>query len=221
MEMCLKRNFDFPIRALEIGTWFGTGSTQLWLKNLPPKSSIVLIDSWCQYVSSADLSEGKNVAYCGMNGLSFAALHNTLKMVCAFEKNNKDISITTIRGKSYEVLDTFASDLFDFIYIDGSHYYEDVRRDIVCAKRLAKKEYSIICGDDYDLEYGNALIDLARQNMDRDFIPSPSGLFHPGVLLAVYEEFGRVNMKNGFWWVFVKDGRFTCDNLLVASGGVK
>ena len=32
---------------------------------------------------------------------------------------------------------------------------------------------------------------------------------HLGVALAVSENFTKVNEKNGFWWVYCIDGKFT------------
>jgi len=46
--------FQQPILALEIGTWFGKGSTQIWIKSLPKGSSLVLMDSWRPYLSASD-----------------------------------------------------------------------------------------------------------------------------------------------------------------------
>jgi len=40
---------DRPINLLEIGTWFGAGSTALFLEILPRGSSITLVDSWRKY----------------------------------------------------------------------------------------------------------------------------------------------------------------------------
>ena len=210
--MCLKNNFSTPIKALEIGTWFGKGSTQIWFRHIPSQSSLFLIDSWRPYLSKADLN-GDNTSYKSMQDLTYAALCSTLKEVCAFEQQRQDVSITTIRGKSYEVLERFTENIFDFIYIDGSHYYADVKKDIACAKRLARKEFSIICGDDYELPHNDARLTTARNNLDRDFVSDEFGSFHPGVFLAIYEEFGRVNVKNGFWWIICRNGSFSIDNL--------
>ncbi len=46
------------------------------------------------------------------------------------------------------------------------------------------------------------LVELARKNKDRDLVILPDGTaFHPGVMLAVAEEFPGVHCENGFWWV--------------------
>ena len=49
-----------------------------------------------------------------------------------------------------------------------------------------------------------------------DFVPHPTknkGGFHPGVLSSIYEEFEKVNMLNGFWWIICKNSKFTTNIL--------
>ena len=54
------------------------------------------------------------------------------------------------------------------------------------------------------------LADFARRNPGRDQVIHPGGkAMHPGVLLAVHEEIGEVNIENGFWWVLRRDGAWT------------
>jgi hypothetical protein len=49
-----------------------------------------------------------------------------------------------------------------------------------------------------DREY----LELAKKNLDKDLVLLPNGnAFHPGVLVAVYENFKNVEADNGFWWI--------------------
>ena len=32
--------FDYPIHALEVGTWYAEGSTQIWLEHLPTNAGL-------------------------------------------------------------------------------------------------------------------------------------------------------------------------------------
>lgn len=115
-----------------------------------------------------------------------------------------------VRARASEFLHLFREDYFDFIYIDGSHYYEDIVEEIRLSKKLAKKSFSILCGDDYEMLHNAELMEFARMHPNRDFIYHPSGVyFHPGVMLAIHEELGEVNMENGFWWIFCCDGDWT------------
>jgi hypothetical protein len=209
MEACIQRLLSSPVNALEIGTWFGLGSTQIWLKTLPPGSTLTLIDAWRPYSSEDDLKVSDGFNYREMDELSSKALLSTLKEITDREKTGNSIEVNVVRARAGSFLKQLRPDQFDFIYIDGSHYYADIKTDIQCAKSLAKDSFSIICGDDCEALPTENLLAFAKQNVTRDFIQHPSGTsFHPGVMLAISEEFKDVNMKNGFWWIYKRNGRF-------------
>ena len=42
------------------------------------------------------------------------------------------------KGLSWEILEQFEDDFFDYVYIDASHNYEDVIRDIAAVERKVK-----------------------------------------------------------------------------------
>lgn len=202
-----------PFTALEIGTWFGEGSTQIWGKYLKPGSQLILCDTWTKYLSERDANVAP--AYSLMNNLYHVALNSTLKKVYELERVTGG-EIVVIRGKASHVMKHLKPRTFDFIYIDGSHYYEDVRRDIDLAKILIK-DGGCICGDDLEVTLSAPEIAaLAKENIDKDFIYSTLAdgtpvNFHPGVLLAVAEEIGVVNQEHGFWWVWHKNGSWALD----------
>lgn len=201
--------FNKPINALEIGTWYGEGSTRIWLDSLQEKSSITLIDYWKPYCSDRDYADDA-FDYKKMDDMTHEAYLNTIKVVREYE-SKKDLEINLIRGSSKTYLKNFDDETFDFIYIDGSHHYDSVKSDIVQAKRIVKKDFGIICGDDYENDPTEQILELARANKDVDFLKHPGiNHFHPGPLLAIYEEFkGEVNRDDGFWWIYVRDGKFT------------
>jgi hypothetical protein len=199
--------FKGPTKALEIGTWFGEGSTQIWLANLPVGSTLTLVDSWRPYASSEDRGES-GWDYAATDSLVLEAYLSTVLAVRRFENQNRGkLEIQVIRGNSEAVCKDFRDGIFDFIYIDGDHKYSSVATNIRDAKRLAKNSFSLICGDDLEKMPAADLLKVARENLTRDYLRHPHG-FHPGVMVAVHEEFGEVNMINGFWWVFKKDGKF-------------
>jgi hypothetical protein len=80
--------------------------------------------------------------------------------------------------------------------------------DIKNAKRLIKSEFGSICGDNLEQLPTTALVDLARQYIDRDYLREPH-FFHPGVLLAVAQEFDQVSMVKGSGGPYVERGVFT------------
>jgi predicted O-methyltransferase YrrM len=216
MRALITAAFSKPINALEVGVWFGIGSTNIWLHALHDKSKLVLIDSWRPYASAADLKDD-GWDYKAMDDLSSDAFLSAYLNVKRFEtqRNGKDVNVSLIRGSSKDFLPLLSENSFDFIYVDGDHKYESVKSDLQQAKRLVNKDFGIICGDDLERIPTTELYELAQKNKDRDFLRHPHN-FHPGVLLAVAEEFSAVNMVNGFWWVVCVDGNFSV-NILMAD----
>lgn len=204
------RLFERPIHALEIGTWYGEGSTQIWLENLPAGSTLTLIDPWRPYASPADLADPE-WNYAAMDGQVLEAYLSTILAVRRFENAHPGrVAVDIVRGDSERVLQRLRDDQFDFIYVDGDHKYASVRQNLIDAARLARNQQSIICGDDLEHLPSPELLEVARAHRERDYLREPHN-FHPGVMLAVHEQFGRVGMANGFWWVFKQDGRFHAD----------
>lgn len=214
MKQLFKAAFDGKkIVGMEIGVWYGKGSTQIWLKNLTPDSEFTLIDSWRPYASKQDLIDDPSGPYAEMDALASEAFISAFSEVKRIERERaKDnLSVNLLRANSSEYLKYLRDDSFDFIYIDGDHKYVNVKSDIREAKRLINKDFGIICGDDLEKIPSKELYELARQHPSRDFLREPNLLFHPGVLSVIYEEFNEVNMLNGFWWIAICDGEYRPD----------
>lgn len=223
MAALAKAAFPDKARVMEIGVWYGSGSTNIWLDTFADGSELVLIDAWRPYASEADVS-GKDFRptywdYAKMDGLSTEAFLSAFLNVRRFENENGGKEVSLIRAKASNLLRYFQEDTFDFIYIDADHKYDSVKSDIQNAKRLINKSYGIICGDDLEKCPTPELIDVARQYKDRDYIKGSYG-FHPGVCLAVAEEFETVNMVDGFWWVVSDNGSFRTDRLTPSELGL-
>lgn len=199
LEALAKSNLSSTFVAMEIGTWFGEGSTSIWAKYLKKGSQLFLIDIWSEYISEAD--KATDSAYSAMDSVHHIAINSALKKVYEYQEKS-DGEIYVLRGKASKLCRFFKPNTFDFIYIDGSHYYEEVLEDIRLAKSLIK-DGGTICGDDLEVEPTEARVELARRNIHRDFIKSEDdGLsFHPGVFLAVYEHFPAVTNHAGIWSV--------------------
>ena len=61
-------------------------------------------------------------------------------------------NIKLVQDFSYNVIDSYPNNYFDFIYIDASHEYDDVKKDIQIS--LPKvKENGLIGGHDYQPEW--------------------------------------------------------------------
>jgi hypothetical protein len=216
MSALARKAFKDKVRALEIGVWYGAGSTGIWLENFMPGSDVVLLDAWRPYASAADVSGDQfgsaNWDYAKMDSLTSEAFLSAFLNVRKFENELDDKNVSLIRGKSSALLPMFKDGSFDFIYIDADHKYDSVKSDIVNAKRLINKEFGVICGDDLERLPTAELVNLAREYKDRDYIKGDYG-YHPGVCLAVSEEFASVNMSDGFWWVVCRNGEFLVDDI--------
>lgn len=215
MTSLIKGAFKKSIRMLEIGVWYGAGSTSIWLDNCEPGSEIVLLDAWRPYASEADVAgeefrHGWN--YAKMDSLSSDAFLSAYLNVRRFEneRSERNVDVTLIRGDSGRFLNLFKEQIFDFIYIDADHKYESVKTDIVNAKKLINREFGVICGDDLEKLPTPELVGIARKYKNRDYLKGEYG-YHPGVCLAVSEEFGSVNMVDGFWWIVCENGSFNSE----------
>lgn len=121
---------------LEIGSFEGRSTVWL-LQNVltHPTSQIVCVDTF------DGSSEHQNTEL-QLNSLEDHFMHNINQIGAA----NKVIKM---KGTSKQMLKRLPSDIFDFIYVDGSHKAADVLEDAVLSFPLLKKN-GIISFDDYD-----------------------------------------------------------------------
>ena len=187
-------------RILEIGTYFAKGSTKIFIDGLSNQASLFLMDIWASYVSTNDKAKGSS--YRIIDSISYFACTNTLRVIREAQKRNDCPSITMIRRSTDDSY--LADNFFDLVFIDGSHYYQDVSKDIKLALRILKPG-GIISGDDLEILPSSSLAAVAKEHLREDYVPYTEGSnFHPGVALAVYELLGSVNMKDGIWWKVIQ-----------------
>jgi predicted O-methyltransferase YrrM len=74
-----------------------------------------------------------------------------------------DDYVNVIKGRSVDVASTFHNDSVDFIFIDGSHDYEDVRADIE-AWWHKLKALRVLAGHDFALSGVNRAVTETIQN---------------------------------------------------------
>ena len=158
-----------------------------------------------------DLKKGKDQCLKWIK-LVFPAFFSTANIIRNYEKKDGSSEVIIIRGEFGKIAENFSQDSFDFLYLDGSHYYEDINLDIINAKKLCNKEFSLICGDDLYMHPSEELIEYSKLNLNKDFCNKQK--IHPGVLLAVYENFGDVNIIGGFWWTYCINGVFTNEKII-------
>jgi hypothetical protein len=122
----------------EIGVSDGGFSDQI-AATVQPKE-LVLIDPWDLLAGQAPKNASKDAWY--MQADTMAQKH---KAVSARFKSEK--SVTIKRGFSQDVLSDYDDDYFDWVYIDGSHRYDDVVAELsLCVHKV--KIGGLITGDD-------------------------------------------------------------------------
>ena len=122
----------------EIGVFMGEFARFLY--SLEP-SELVLIDPFDGWCSSGN-QDGNNV------------INTYLPMVYENMRSGfaKNLNIKLERGLSWDVLETYPNEYFDFCYIDSSHSYEGTKRELLlCAKKV--KRGGIIAGHDYAINH--------------------------------------------------------------------
>ena len=157
---------------VEVGTWKG-GSTAFMgveIHNSGKKIKYDAIDSFSGSKEHGDVSD-----------FLYDECKENLKTLI-------DLNLLTlIKANSPEVSSNYEDSSIDFCYVDGSHEYEDVKKDI--AAWLPKvKPGGTLAGHDF---YG-----VNHQGYGKGWV---------GVFQAVDEAFGHENVENrGDSWIYIK-----------------
>lgn len=191
MATFLKERIKPGFKILEIGSWAG-GSALVFGRVCEEKNmgTVLCIDSWKNEGTYSPVMEKAQKR----NRIFKLFSHNVF-----YSGANNRINI--IRADTNYILPLLAPQSFDMIYIDGSHSYSQVKKDIQNSLILLKAG-GVMCGDDLELQYEKIDADYATKNKEKDYIkdPTTNTFFHPGVCLAVHEMIGKVEEKQGFWW---------------------
>ena len=128
-----------PVNAIcaEIGVWKGVFSEDVLRTTQPEK--LYLINPWMFQPDFADRWYGGALAKSQMD---MDDIFSEVK-----ERFASDARVTLKRDKSDSALSSFPDDYFDWVYIDGNHYFEYVLRDIELSISKTKAG-GFICGDD-------------------------------------------------------------------------
>lgn len=123
-------NQSGPLRGLEIGSWEGMSS--LFLLRRFPQLHLTCVDTW-------------------LGGGEHAFLPTLEHVESRFDSNTADHSerITKWHGSSASYFSTLTDDeMFDIVYVDGSHFVDDVLLDSLAGFRHLR-DGGIIIFDDY------------------------------------------------------------------------
>jgi hypothetical protein len=130
-------------RGVEIGVHTGDFSQKI-LEIVSPRE-LHLIDPWKHETSS----EYKNALYGGLAKNGQLEMDERYSNVCKrFEKEIQAGIVKIHRDYSTDILNQFPDGYFDWIYIDGNHLYEYVKKDIELSLQKTRVG-GYITGDDY------------------------------------------------------------------------
>lgn len=138
----------FPDNSLfvEIGSWKGTSAAYMGVEliNLNKKNTkFVCVDTWGEndddeYKSLQSYKNDKSVI---TNRLYEEFLYNIKPL------QNNGLNIVPIKNRSDLAVSDFVDNSIDFLYIDGSHQYKNVKNDILLYLPKMKTN-SIVAGHD-------------------------------------------------------------------------
>jgi predicted O-methyltransferase YrrM len=203
------------VNVLEVGSWCGY-SALIWAQAIREyfngKGMLTCLDIWAPYFSEADKKAHKACKEMDIASGSGAGHETFLHNMRAAQKRF-ELPINSICGKADHTLPLLQAESFDIVYLDASHAYEPVKRDLPACARLVR-EGGFLCGDDLELQLhqlDKAGIAAARRKADTESCitdPVSKKPFHPGVTLAVGEYLGRVSRGGYSFWAMqkTKDG---------------
>jgi len=188
-----------PMLIVEVGSWLGA-SAIAWAKAMDKANVMGLvwcIDPWKPY---HDHSQCDVVSK--MNKLLWAHMGDDIE--AQFWDNVRlagvENRVHTIRSTFLHALRMIQGADINILYLDGSHYHEDIERDLSLALHQTKSH--VLCGDDLESLVG---VGVTRaeciSNAAYDTVNNEDGSwYHPGVSLAVHFHLGNdVTVYDGFW----------------------
>ena len=132
-------------RVVEIGVLHGDFSEKI-IKIINPKC-LFLIDPYKVEPSVTYGSELNNLP------VSYSTGEDYLGLIKRFENDIRIGKVFVLKNYSHKIVKGLQDNIFDFIYIDASHKYDDVKKDL--NDWLPKlKENGVIAGHDY-IELGS------------------------------------------------------------------
>ena len=186
-------------KILEIGSYLGMGSTQVFLEN-------------CDEVTCVEnFSTGR---YFEIEEEGIKNTYSQIELFNIITKNSKKLKL--INENSHEAFKTLKNEKFDAVFIDGSHFYPDVLKDIKNYYYIVKKG-GLIIGDDcqgYLKEFEEDLIIKNISNHNTINVKNfKYSQIHPGPILACHDLlksikynkekiFDDKNTDLGYSWIY-------------------
>ena len=222
-------NIDEKFVFVEIGSYLGE-SLKLFGNEINKQLKnfiIISIDPYSSFINKKNDKEDKmsiedqtKTTYKMDKNIS--KIYNYfLNNVSTYSFNDKHFHLKMTSDNAFELLKKINIKI-DFCYIDGLHYYDNIKKDYLNYLSILKTENNyngMICGDDYELEFNKfdkyfditegEFVKILNDNKSTDyiFLKTKSGInkknkigFHPGLTLFFSEI--KDNIKkydSGFW----------------------
>ncbi len=186
---------------LEIGSYLGESLEtygKILSDELKENYLMISIDPYGLYLNKS------------MNMIYMYFINNISKT--KFKNNFTHLRMDSVKG--FDLLNKLNIKL-DFCYIDGSHYYKDIKFEIENFNKIlvnSNNYKGFVCGDDCEISYEDLVKKVDKDKLDKlfsnvdnyDFIKNFDNQninFHPGVTLAVKESNLSINVTpSGFWY---------------------
>jgi predicted O-methyltransferase YrrM len=177
----LLRSLGKPFcRVAEIGSWLGNGSTRTFIEELQGHGILYCVDHW----------RGND------NVERHQALVSHYDIFATFQANVAAAGgselVKPLMMSSQEAARIVHDQIFDLVFLDGDHSYEQTRLDIEAW--LPKVALGgILCGHDCEGRADCIGHDFLWQHRYDDSVPGSANFdrIHPGTILAVTERFGQ------------------------------
>lgn len=166
---------------LEVGSWLGTGSTRVFIEELSRVSGsrLICVDTW---KGSPNVTRHLEIV---RNYDVFSTFRHNAERMGAGD------FVHPMMMPSQVAASIVGNRCLDLVFIDGDHSYASTRADI--AGWLPKvRPGGILAGHDCECRPVGDLATAISTARDDDHIPgsgTPFAAIHPGVIMAVHEQF--------------------------------
>jgi SAM-dependent methyltransferase len=136
---------QLPVESVgvEIGVWKGDFSR--WILEIVRPRELHLVDPWTFSLAPRDA----NTWHGGGSAQGQSDMDAIFQAVAGrFQAETAAGRVQIHRAMSVDAAATFPDRVFDWIYVDGDHYYDSVKADLEAWERTMKPG-GLIAGDDY------------------------------------------------------------------------
>jgi len=190
-----------PLRLLEVGSWLGNGSTQVFIEHLKSTGGcLYCVDTW---MGTPNVDRHREI-------VQKYDVFGTFREAVAC--SGAESMVKALVMSSADAAAVISNQTFDLIFIDADHSYEATRTDISLWRNKVAPD-GILCGHDCEVRptpLTRAQLEAARS---QDVIFGASAgtdrfvMIHPGSVLAVDEAFGGKVELWGEKQIALADGR--------------